>query len=206
MEPLRASSRPRLRWATAIVMGGFILLLVAATVAGLSLSQRQTGRGNLYRFVSPPLDAEGTRFEFLCPRGWHLQSSPAQTNQAQQANQARSILIIKPVDQYSAVRPWVPPVFHRWVPGPEQGEIFVMAGLVDPRRKPQIDNDRVAVYPDPHSSSALRFVLSEEERYALQIKYTRQTPSVAEQAAFRSTYEQVVRSLKITEKTTPEIP
>ena len=98
---LPAHLKPATRWRTRLAWLA-ALLAVVAWAAYLLRPQSP-----FERYVSPPMDAKGTRLEFLIPRGWRcVRFVPANTKASN-----GPVLEFEPPQQIHGLPAWVPRLF-----------------------------------------------------------------------------------------------
>jgi hypothetical protein len=158
----------------------------------------------LQRYVTPPVDARGTRVQLQGPPGWKLSPFPHRGISDEPTTAA---FRLTPGDPLAAWPVWL----RRWVRRPwvpkveERATLFVAVGPLSTTPRPWLYDGKIRATHFPRSISepahlpprvyyAQRGVSSPDRRYWLRVSYHREN-----ETAFEGTYRPICNSLRFLE-------
>ncbi len=183
------------------------IVIVGGTGLLLRMARRDTPR--LQRYVTPPVDARGTRVQLQGPPGWKLSPLPPRGKGARPLTTAAFTLT--PGDPLAAWPAWLRPLVPRpWVPKVEERAVLFVtlglmstatwSGLYDGRLSPRSPSlvfrspTKHRAHGRPRPFGASRGVSSPDQRYWLRVNYYREN-----ETAFKDTYAPICHSLRFLE-------
>jgi hypothetical protein len=188
-----------------------IALAAIVVWAGTGLLLRMARRDGprLQRYITPPVDARGTRVQLQGPPGWRLSPLPHRGKGARPLTTAAFVLT--PGDPLAAWPVWLRPLVPRWwVPKVEKRAVLFLtlgpmstatwSGLYDGRLSPRSPSlvfrspTKHRPHGRPRPFGASRGVSSPDRRYWLRVNYYREN-----ETAFKDTYAPICHSLRFLE-------
>ena len=171
-----------------VLLFGVVAILWVVSIFGPTSNE-------LERYVTPPLDSEGTRIELLKPRGWEVtMMNPNGINAWAQQNDSDRFLVLQAPNTFGKFPRWLENTLPVWKR--ETGSLIITV-TPSTRKKPLLPKQNVEVITNNNLGNSSSWNASMNwvalnERYFMFNSYNR-----SDKRKFNSTHTQVLRSISL---------